>query len=188
MESITLGSTCPGRSTCCFLVRSQKLRHGKMSRFFCAIECMSRLATRWTFWLHKKDDSSWQEASYHRLGDVSTVCEFWPTFNSVAYFVSEAQFFIFKKGVSPRYEDPVNVDGGCVSFKLDKTRVLATLEDVLCKVMGESLHPNATGVSIAPKGKHYIIKVWLSSCDYNIDDMMMNNTLKSTARFAKHVA
>lgn len=145
------------------------------------------MASQWTVWLHRKDDASWGEESYHRICDLSTPDEFWPKFNGVAHFVGDAQFFIFRKGVGPRYEDPANQLGGCISLKLDRRQVVGVLEEVLCKALEEVLVPGNTGVSVAPKGKHFIVKIWLASCVFNMADVRLNASLKALARFSKHV-
>eukprot|EP00798_Chlamydomonas_sp_ICE-L_P019551 gene19551-26233_t len=146
---------------------------------------MTRLPARWSLWLHKKEDTTWGEDSYHRLGDLVNLVEFWPMFNAVAAFVSDAQFFLFKKGISPRYEDPANIGGGSISLKVDKKHLLSSLEEIMCKAAGEGLHPMLTGISIAPKGKHFIIKLWLSTCEFDMRDVMINNGIKNLYRYTQ---
>lgn len=69
----------------------------------------------------------------------------------------------------PRWEDENNKNGGCFSFKINKTEMLDKLFEITSLILGETLGKtdeismNINGISISPKKNYHIIRIWIKS-------------------------
>jgi hypothetical protein len=79
--------------------------------------------------------------------------------------IENGMFFIMKAGCLPVWEDPKNINGGCVSWKVDrKTSYKAWVDTVGHFIMNHFGNKNSliNGVCISPKKNSSIIKIWFS--------------------------
>jgi len=143
------------------------------------------LSDIWTFYFHDPYDKDWNYSSYIRICDLSNINVFKKLSSHVSNNVEHGMFFLFRESVFPCWDDPGNIDGGSISFKVPKSCVVdfwaviaqkVLLDDVL--VDKDSYAPDiVTGLSVSPKKGYCIIKVWfknleIDSVDYlNIDNM-----------------
>jgi hypothetical protein len=98
------------------------------------------LENEWTFWYNKKIDKKNRSISseqYERdleiVGDVSSVQDFWCFFNNIRPPSSMGDMCcvsIFKNGIKPMWEDPINAKVGAVAAA--RTRPLVRVADSLC--------------------------------------------------------
>jgi len=78
----------------------------------------SPLEFSWTFWYLKPDKRISWEKSLIKLIDISFVEDFWATYNHLALpsrlanAKINSDYYFFKKGIRPMWEDPANANGG----------------------------------------------------------------------------
>lgn len=138
----------------------------------------------WTFYFHDPYSNDWTNESYKLLGTISTVEEFWQHYSLVKDNVSKGIFFIMRDYVFPSWDDPANLDGGCLSIKVLKENVPSFFEDIAIKLLGENLLKNdksqwnkINGISTSPKKHFCIIKIWVKSdimCSKDLYDILPN--------------
>jgi len=149
----------------------------------------SKLDDNFTFWFHNPNDTNWALDSYHEILNFSTVEEFWVLHNLIKkQLVENGMFFLMKDGIQPIWEDESNINGGCISFKIDKKSAYQEWEDILIHLISGNFNSNVNGVSISPKKNFNILKLWLSD-EINIDQYKLPDTLrlsKETILFRSH--
>lgn len=123
----------------------------------------------WCLYFHDPYDPNWTNESYKMLGTLSTAEEFWQHHVCYKNDVSKGMFFIMRDYAFPCWDDPANIEGGCLSIKVLKEYVADFWEDISIKMLGESLlkeeHRDKwnviNGVSTSPKKHFCIIKIWV---------------------------
>ncbi len=126
------------------------------------------LKNTWTIYDHIKSDSGSYEANTRKLGDINSVVDFWKFFN---HYPSPSSIFnngackptmgerkissisFFKKGIEPKWEDPVNQQGAEVSKRrFNRQNPLGELDsnwfELLMACIGEQISESVTGVRI----------------------------------------
>lgn len=123
----------------------------------------------WTYYFHDPADTrDWSNESYRVLGSVSDIATFWRVQISLRPFLQAGMFFLFRDPVFPKWDHAMNIDGGCVSFKVVRTDIIPFLEGILIDVLrGDGLSPSDSdgdtinGVSISPKNGFVVVKIWM---------------------------
>lgn len=117
---------------------------------------------------------------WYNVTSFSTVNQFWASvkaFLDRPRMISNGMLFIMRDGISPDWSNDVNINGGRISWKLDKPEAAACWENICCllisgefdKMFGEySIH----GISISPKKASNIIKLWLGK---TVSDSVMSS-------------
>jgi hypothetical protein len=133
----------------------------------------------WSVYFHDPYSNDWTTESYKMLGTVSTVEEFWQHYNISKENINKAIFFFMRDYVFPSWDDPSNLNGGCISIKVLKEHVADFFEDICLKLLGEILlKPEyrskwnlINGVSTSPKKHFCIIKLWVKNDILSDKDM-----------------
>jgi hypothetical protein len=151
-----------------------------------------KLKSEWTVYDHIKSGSDNYEANTRQIGNIETVEEFWSYYNE---YPKPSQFFnnglckptmgnreitsvsFFKKGILPKWEDPINKDGAEVAKrKFAKKEPLAELDEnwfeLLLACIGEQIDESITGIRIVDSSSMsatsheykvlYRIEMWFS--------------------------
>jgi hypothetical protein len=133
----------------------------------------------WVLWSHLPQNNDWTIRSYeklcvfHTLEDVISVINIIPDL-----LITNCMLFLMKEGVSPLWEDPKNKDGGCFKFRVINKHVPQTWRQMVYSLIGETLSSNkkflqnVTGITISPKKKFCILKVWTSTCECQNSDII----------------
>ncbi len=165
------------------------------------LETMSILPTNklfgsWNVYYHLPHDKSWEVSSYKIImNNISTVehiislNEHFPE-NVIKY----CMLFVMREGIAPTWEDKLNRNGGCFSFKILNKNVQSVWKSLLYSLCGETLtvnrahSQNINGVTISPKKNFCIIKVWLRDCSLQDPNILITlpNMLKQGCLFKKH--
>jgi translation initiation factor 4E len=147
-----------------------------------------KLNSKWIIYVHDINDRDWSLQSYKKCYVIKTIIDFWVFFNNIKNY-NKFQFFIMRDNIKPVYEDPANVNGGSYSYRIYNKFVHDTFENILVRLIGEQLIEknveNITGVSLVPKGKNSILKIWLSNqkkVPLNVTDLEHLNN----GRFQNH--
>jgi len=140
------------------------------------------LENTWTFWYQKSDPKLCWEAQAQRVVDVATVEDFWQVYHHLepAYNLREGQdYLLFKKGISPDWSDPLNMQGGRLIVNMrreeggqfNREEVLAGKErletmwvELLLLLIGEQAGAEAAlinGAAVNVKKKTDRLAVWL---------------------------
>ncbi|WFD25056.1 eukaryotic translation initiation factor 4E [Malassezia nana] len=153
------------------------------------------LYNKWTLWFdnpgHKGSSSakerreSWG-ANLHRVVDIESVEEFWGLYNNIvppSTLPQSANYYLFKDGIQPAWEDPANGNGGKWSIQLPREKhrsqidklwlytMLSAIGEMLETPLPESKLPSSreeelvTGVILQARSNYYRISVWTRRAD-----------------------
>ena len=110
--------------------------------------------------------------------------------------VKNCMLFLMREGVTPVWEDEMNRNGGCFSYKIANKVVYQCWKDLCYVLLGDSMSSNpelvsnVTGITISPKKNFCVIKIWMSSCDYkdiNTITKTVTDLDPTGCMFKKHV-
>lgn len=104
------------------------------------------LQDTWTLYFHEPSNADWTMSSYVRLEQLSSVEGFWQVHEGVRPYLSRGMFFLMREHVFPCWDDPGNIDGGCISIKVLKEDLETFWEEAVSGMLGERL------VRYAPPG------------------------------------
>lgn len=133
----------------------------------------NRLENKWVLWAHFPHDTDWSVASYKCVAKLDTVESVIAITQSLPEkLIKNCMLFLMKEGIQPIWEDPMNRDGGCFSYKTHNKDVWTAWNNLTYAVTGgsvssdEGLLQSVNGITISPKKHFCIIKLWLSNCNY----------------------
>lgn len=78
-----------------------------------------------------------------------------------------------REHIQPLWEDPANKDGGCFSFKVNKPEAAQYWFKLGSRVLSDTLvkdfskFDRVSGISISPKRNYCILRIWVSTNEYN---------------------
>ena len=138
------------------------------------------LGNTYSIWYHNPDLIDWSIESYNEILSFNTIEEFWFLDKFIKKdMVENGMFFVMKEGVLPLWECVHNVNGGCVSWKIDRKNCYKFWIDCVGHFLMNNLG-NFTnlinGVSISPKKNSSIIKLWFKE-EINIAQMKLPESL-----------
>ena len=153
------------------------------------------LIDKWVLWAHLPHNTDWSLKSYIKLQHLQTVEDVVSITNAIPEkMVKNCMLFLMRKNINPVWEDPLNCNGGCFSFKVLNRNVLKVWKELSYSITGESLSKNKqfmdniNGITISPKKSFCIIKLWTKTLDFQnpreiipIDGLQVNGCL-----FKKH--
>jgi len=143
-------------------------------------ESVAFLEDTWILYFHDPDNNSWTKESYKNIASISTPEEWVTTFKSFETLWANGMFFIMREHILPIWEDPSNKEGGCFSFKVNKTEVPDFWFTSISKLLGNTLgknddiSDNINGISISCKRNYCIVRIWIKNSEasitnYNLD-------------------
>jgi hypothetical protein len=152
---------------------------------------------KWTLWAHLPHDTDWTINSYKKIITISSIEEMITITETMPdTLVKNCMLFIMKENVKPVWEDPMNRNGGCFSYKVVNKNVYDVWRDLTYALNGETISSNnsfvdsVTGITISPKKNFCIIKIWMSNCKHQ-NAAMVNPEIKGLISqgciFKKHV-
>ena len=135
------------------------------------------LRNEWDLWFHSINDNSWTKNSYKKIYTIKSLMDYQyisETFHQEHY--QNGMFFLMKKNIFPNWEDPLNRDGGCLSFKVPSNNILNEWNSLFLNCIIESIFESdeVNGVSISPKKEFNIIKLWIKNDEFNHKDKFKN--------------
>lgn len=130
---------------------------------------LNYLNDTWNVYFHDPFDINWTNQSYVLISSIGDITEFWQNMFSMKENLHKGMFFIMRDGVFPCWDDPSNINGGCLSIKILKDDVYPFWEDLCIKMLGETLIKTEfrdkwnviNGISTSPKKHFCIVKIWL---------------------------
>ena len=131
------------------------------------------LIDKWVLWAHLPHNTDWSLKSYIKLQNLETVEDVVSITNAIPEkMVKNCMLFLMRKNINPVWEDPLNCNGGCFSFKVLNKNVLKVWKELSYTITGETLSTkkefmeNINGITISPKKSFCIIKLWTKSLDF----------------------
>lgn len=127
----------------------------------------------WSFYFHDPNDKNWLHESYNLVAQISSANEMNGIHESLKDVLHNGMFFLMREHVFPAWDDPCNINGGCLCVKIQKNAAEGFWHGICASLMGETLLKEefrggdcvVNGASISPKNFFCIIKIWLSSTD-----------------------
>jgi hypothetical protein len=164
----------------------------------CSQFITNELIGKWDLYYHLPYDKKWEISSYTLImKDIDTIDKLVAIQNCIPEFiVKQCMLFVMRKGITPRWEDPKNKNGGCFSFKVVNKHVFSVWKSLFFSLCGETIfaeekHNNLiTGITISPKKNFCIIKIWMENCTIQDAGMIVSipNLIKQGCLFRKHEA
>jgi len=133
---------------------------------------MLYLNDTWSSYFHNPLDDDWRNESYQKLIDIGSAEDFWAFQKSVGDHINNGMFFIVREHVFPCWDDPSNINGGCISIKIGKENMTEYWQRLCSKLLTETLlkkdYRNAywshvNGISTSPKRHFCIVKIWVAT-------------------------
>jgi len=154
-----------------------------------------KLSDKWTLWAHLPHNTDWSLKGYIPVFTFTTLEETVSLIQKLPLkLVENCMLFIMRDGIHPMWEDPQNRDGGCFSYKVLSNNIYVAWKELTYATVGGSISTkkgffdSVAGITISPKKKFCIIKIWMKNCDYqNPTDVIPIRGLQSTGcLFKKH--
>jgi hypothetical protein len=134
----------------------------------------SNFIDNWNVWYHHTKDI-WTIDGYKKIYTITNKIDFWKLYNNWNSIdgITGKHYFLMKNDVNPIWEDKVNVNGGCWSFKINDNMAGELWEDLSVLLVTNELVENCevVGLSIAVKKNNTcVVKIWNTNS--------MNNSIK----------
>ena len=128
---------------------------------------------KWILWAHLPHDTDWTINSYKNIYKIQTIQEAITITETIPdSLVKNCMLFIMKENITPVWEDKLNRNGGCFSYKVTNKYVYEVWRDLTYLLVGNTLSKNdnfvscITGITISPKKNFCIIKIWMTNCNH----------------------
>jgi len=159
--------------------------HNETLNGVCDVHNLNR---KWILWSHLPQNPDWTLKSYNQICSLNTLEDVVSILNIIPdNLLTSCMLFLMREGVTPMWEDVKNKDGGCFKYRIINKHVPQTLKHMIYTLVGETLSSNklflqnVTGITISPKKKFCILKVWTSNCDFqNSDIINIDNNILNT--------
>ena len=132
-------------------------------------ELLTKLPHTYTLWYHNPNEDNWSLDSYHEILTFQTVEEFWIMQKHIKpHMIEYGMFFLMQDGITPVWEDPKNINGGVLSWKVENKIAYHHWTDTVIHFISNNLITNydtngiINGVCISPKRNFNIIKIWIN--------------------------
>lgn len=125
----------------------------------------TKLFNKWNLWYHHEKDN-WKISGYKKIYEIETVSDFWKLHNNWNKLkgINSKHYFLMKEDITPLWEDPVNLNGGCWSYKIHEDQAEHLWNDLASYLVCNQIINNpdeAIGLSIClKKNNNTVIKIW----------------------------
>lgn len=134
-------------------------------------QCEADLRDVWQLYFHDPNDKSWTHSSYTMISAVYSPGDAAALLDRTRGLVTNGMFFLMREHVFPAWDDPGNLEGGCLCLRIPKDAVSdfwrhacgALLGETLVKEQYEEHASEVNGISVSPKKNFCIVKIWLAS-------------------------
>lgn len=135
--------------------------------------CME-LSKLFNFYYHAPENNDYSLESYIEILSFNTFEEFWILDKFIRKdMVENGMFFIMIDPILPLWEDKNNINGGCISWKVDRKNSYKVWIDCVGHFLTGNLGnftSKVNGISISPKKNSSIIKIWFRE-EIDIENM-----------------
>jgi hypothetical protein len=136
----------------------------------------------WNVWYHHTKDN-WTVDGYKKIYKIDNGIDFWKLYNNWESLggITARHFFLMKNDTKPVWEDPINMKGGCWSYKILDSMAAELWEDLSVLIVTNELVQNTTslGLSITlKKNNTCVVKIWNDDSNKNSIKHINKNILK----------
>ena len=124
----------------------------------------------WNTYYHLPDDTNWELSSYTKIMRINTVEDAIAlNENMPDKIIKFCMLFVMKNEITPLWEDPQNINGGCFSYKIHNKYIINIWKQVFYALCGETLTVDKenmkyiNGITISPKKNFCILKIWITN-------------------------
>lgn len=118
------------------------------------------------------------------IAEVATVEEFWTVYNHLMRphkLPASTDYFLFREGVRPMWEDEVNKSGGRWTVRIHKSLTSRAFEDLALAVIGEQFETDdLCGIACSVRFQDDVLAIWMR----NAND---KETLQNVVTIARRV-
>lgn len=153
------------------------------------------LQDKWNYFLHLHDNKDWSIKSYIKLVSFDNI-ELSILLNDEIHYdlIKKSMMFLMKDGIQPMWEDKYNKNGGCFSYKVLNKDIEQVWKRVYFHLIGCTItkdichYKYINGITLSPKKKFCILKIWMNTCEFKDPDMFINieNLDSQGCLFKKH--
>ena len=132
---------------------------------------LNQFDNNWNVWYHHTKDN-WTIDGYKKIFKIDNGIDFWKLYNNWESLggITARHFFLMKNDCQPVWEDPVNMKGGCWSFKILDSMASELWEDLSVLIVSNELVQGTTalGLSITlKKNNTCVVKIWNDDSNKN---------------------
>ncbi len=136
----------------------------------------------WNVWYHHTKDN-WTVDGYKKIYKIDNGVDFWKLYNNWESLggITAKHFFLMKNDTKPLWEDPVNMKGGCWSYKILDSMAAELWEDLSVLIVTNELVQGtiSLGLSITlKKNNTCVVKIWNDDSNKNSIKHINKNILK----------
>ena len=157
---------------------------------------ITNLHDTWNYYYHLPNDKTWDLTSYKLIIENIDNAEKLIAINETIpeNIIKNCMLFIMRSGITPMWEDKMNRNGGCFSFKVPNKQVQLAWRSLFYSICGETLciekknNQFINGITISPKRNFCIIKIWLRDCSLQDSNILIDieHLSKAGCLFKKH--
>ena len=161
-----------------------------------SLKTLKMLNDKWVLYHHLPSDKNWTLSAYTViLDDINTVDKVISINETISdNIVKLTMLFLMRTGVSPLWEDPSNINGGCFSYKVINKYVYDVWKTMVYLLCGGTLCIDSkycafiNGITISPKKNFCIVKIWLNTSTVQDPSIItpITNLTTHGAMFKKH--
>ena len=151
---------------------------------------MHSLNDKWDMYYHLPTDPNWDLRSYKPImKGINKMEDTLAIIRAININVIKGcMLFLMRDGITPRWEDPRNRNGGCFSYKIHNKNVANCWNKLFKYVTGESfstienVNKHINGITVSPKRNFCIIKVWMDTDKYQ-DSSVFNDIMDEQSSY-----
>ena len=153
------------------------------------------IQNKWNYFLHLHDNKDWSINSYIKMVSIDNIENAILLNDEIHYdLIKKSMMFLMKNDINPLWEDEQNKNGGCFSYKVLNKDIEQVWKKVYYHLVGCTItknknhYKNINGITLSPKKKFCILKIWMSSCELKDPDIFIeiSNLDKTGCLFKKH--
>ena len=148
------------------------------------MDANTKLNNKWNLWYHHEKDN-WKISGFKKIYDIDTIGSFWRLHNNWNKLkgINSKHFFLMKENIEPIWENPVNLNGGCWSYKVHENQAENLWNELavylVCNQIIDNPDDNTVGLSIClKKNNESVIKIWNTNTKNNSLSQINKNIIK----------
>lgn len=143
---------------------------------------LNNLSDTWNVWYHHTKDN-WTIDGYKKIYKIENGIDFWKLYNNWESVggITSRHFFIMKNNILPLWEDPINMKGGCWSYKIVDSIAHELWEDLSVLLVTNELVQGTTALGLSltlKKNNTCVVKIWNDNSNKNSIKYINKNILK----------
>lgn len=144
---------------------------------------MNQLSNKYSLWYHH-DKENWKISGFKKIYEINNIKDFWSFYNNLDKIggITFKHYFLMKDDIPPIWEDEVNKQGGCFSYKINDDDAEKLWTELSVYLVCDELTNDPldiVGLSIcSKKNNSTIIKIWNKNSKNNSLSLINKNIIK----------